>query len=58
MEDSLMKNKYIKPTINVLLLQQQTTLLYGSNMVKSIPDNNPEEFIFDSDGFDNEDILR
>ena len=58
MEDSLMKKKYIKPTINVLLLKQQTTLLYGSNMVKSILDNNPAEFIFDSNVFVNEDILR
>ena len=58
MEDSLMKKIYIIPTINVLLLQQQTTLLSGSNIVKSIPDNNPEKFILDSDDFDNEDILR
>jgi hypothetical protein len=59
MEGTIMKkNIYIKPSMSEFVFQQQSALLAGSDIVKAIPDNNPEKFVLDPDNLDDEDILR
>jgi hypothetical protein len=55
-----MKKIYIKPTIQVVVLQQQGQLLAGSQHgMRFLNDSyNPEGFVRDEDDLDDDDILR
>ncbi len=55
-----MKNEYINPEIQIILIQQQDDLMIGSSMSKSIDfnsfENQTEDLDFDFDGFDDDDF--
>ena len=53
-----MKKIYMKPAMEVVMLQDQSQLLAGSGATQSLGGNNPEEFILDSDDLDDDDVLR
>ena len=53
-----MKKIYIKPTMQVVVLQQQGQLLMNSGLMKRMGDVNPEGFVRDDDDLDDDDILR
>ena len=55
-----MKKIYIKPVIQVVVLQQQGQLLMGSQHgMRFLNDSyNPEGFVKDDDDLDDDDILR
>ena len=49
-----MKNKYMKPAMQVVQLQQRTHILFVSGQGAKSLDS--EEFIFDSEGLDEDDV--
>ena len=55
-----MKKIYMKPAMQVVVLQQQGQLLMGSQHgMKFLNDSyNPEGFVRDDDDLDDDDILR
>ena len=58
MEDSNMKKEYMKPTVFVVMLQQQSQILTGSLPTANGLTNNPEGIIWDDDDLDDTDVLR
>ena len=52
-----MKREYMKPTMHVVVLQQQCQILAGSAGANGLT-GNPEGIIWDGDGLDNGDDLR
>ena len=54
-----MKKEYIKPAMQVVLLQHQSHLLQTSGeVVRSMGGSNEEEIIYDDKGFGDEEFLR
>ena len=55
---SNMKREYMKPTMRVVVLQQQCQILAGSSPSANGLTGTPEGLNWDSDGLDNGDDLR
>jgi hypothetical protein len=59
MKDNTMKKEYIKPAMQVVLLQHQSHLMQTSGeVVRSMGDSSSEWFDFDSEGFDDKEVFR
>jgi len=54
-----MKKEYIKPAMQVVLLQHQSHLMQASGeVVRSMGGSNPAGFVFDDEGIDDDGDLR
>jgi hypothetical protein len=53
-----MKREYMKPTMRVVVLQQQCQILAGSSPAANGLSGTPEGLNWDSDGLDDGDDLR
>lgn len=57
MEDNTMKKQYMKPTVHVVVLQQQCHILAGSAAARGL-NGTPEGMNWPSDGIGDDDVLR
>ena len=53
-----MKREYMKPTMRVVVLQQQCQILAGSSPAATGLTTNPEEIVWALDGLEGSDELR
>ena len=53
-----MKREYMKPTVRVVVLQQQCQILAGSSPAATGLTGTPEGLTWDNDGLDGSDVLR
>ena len=52
-----MKKEYMKPAMQIVMLQHQSHLMQASGLTKSLGESQ-EGFVYDDDGFEDEDVLR
>ena len=53
-----MKKEYIKPAMQVVLLQHQSHLMQASGDVRLLGGSNDEKFNYDAEGIEDDDFLR
>lgn len=56
MKETAMKKQYMKPAMQVVKIQQTQIICISSLGAKGLGGSNPENFSFDHDGLDDDDV--
>ena len=56
MKETAMKKQYMKPAMQVVKIQQTQIICISSPGAKGLGGSNPENFIFDHDSLDDDDV--